>query len=499
MRIQIKSKKIEGILLRRLVPVALAIGALISLQNAIFRPLWYDEALTVMEFLPLQDYWGIYTAYQIPNNQIVFTLVLRLWTDIWEKLLPIPDFSFRLPSLILSIICVTAAWRFWSRRMPTAVVVSALVALICSPAFEIYGVAARGYMLSMTLGVFALEYALRLMEARNTLHFALFCILAFALVGVMPTNVLLLAAVSLTALPYALRRKSLFLWMSLPCASAICLLVFYTPIARKFIKALSLPEGWSSSGAAALHLYGALALLAPALLLMGLAGTVMRRHRIKTLCRGRLWWIVALLIPLAPMLLRSPSPFPRVFFVFLMLLLFMLGASSWSLLAFSRLRLGNGWTKVFGALLIALSIGLGLCLRAYSPNLSAMLTPQNTQDDFFHPYFVDNSFDPRNAAATCANLSSETPGAAFFLSSGADPVSLVFYGKLFGISDMDWLMDRPNRPPLDTLPLKYKPVYIVVHRESDLEQIKNRFGIMSTVQTGDFGFQKIYYAKNYEN
>ena len=46
---------------------------------ALGRELWFDEALTLLNFMLPLNMAEIYLTYPIPNNQIVFTLMLKLW------------------------------------------------------------------------------------------------------------------------------------------------------------------------------------------------------------------------------------------------------------------------------------------------------------------------------------------------------------------------------------------------------------------------------------
>ncbi len=446
-----------------------------------------------MEFLGLGSVWRIYVSYQIPNNHILFTLALRGWIDVWQTFLPIPDFAFRLPSFLFSLGCVMAVWRLWRRRMPRSVVLAALAAFITSPAFEIYGVAVRGYMLNMLLGVIALEAAFLVAERLTLWRGAMFAAAAVGLVGVMPSNAAFLAGASFIALPSTINRASLARWSFLPLTSFAALVLFYAPIARRFIGSMSLKEGWLSPFAAATHFYAALALLSPALPLVALGGiALLLRHRpfaLPILFRSCAW-ATALLIPLAVALLRTPSPFPRVFSVFLILWLFALGIAVQRVLAFVRLRRGGKVAGVCGAALIAVSAACGIAATRAAPELSMLLTPNSAQDDFYHPYFMSGEFNPRKASSVCAELM-KTEGARIYLSSGADPLAIMFYGKIYGVSDLDWLVDRPRLPPVTRLPLDERPVYLLTRGGGDLAQVVSRFGVAATTPLADCGFQKI--------
>ena len=58
------------------------------------RPLWYDEALTIIEFVTLPSFLEIFSYYPIPNNHIGFNVLLRFWTLALESWFQDPIFYF---------------------------------------------------------------------------------------------------------------------------------------------------------------------------------------------------------------------------------------------------------------------------------------------------------------------------------------------------------------------------------------------------------------------
>ena len=65
----------------RLLPLLLCGGALAVLLPYAARPLWFDEALTVLQFAVLPSAGAIYHAYVIPNNQIIHTVLVRFFLE----------------------------------------------------------------------------------------------------------------------------------------------------------------------------------------------------------------------------------------------------------------------------------------------------------------------------------------------------------------------------------------------------------------------------------
>lgn len=80
-------------------PLLIILGAYMwFVRGFLFRPLWFDEALTVLNFALAPNPAAIYLNYSIPNNQICYTFLLRLWiefqpafldTTVWLRLLSV--------------------------------------------------------------------------------------------------------------------------------------------------------------------------------------------------------------------------------------------------------------------------------------------------------------------------------------------------------------------------------------------------------------------------
>ena len=91
-------KKSAGIKVTRLLPLLLGGGVLAVLLPYAGRALWFDEALTVLQFAVLPSAGAVYHAYVIPNNQIIHTILVRFFLENvpggmdlvhWLRLLPV--------------------------------------------------------------------------------------------------------------------------------------------------------------------------------------------------------------------------------------------------------------------------------------------------------------------------------------------------------------------------------------------------------------------------
>ena len=67
----------------QLIPALVGIAAALM---AIKRELWFDEALTLLNFVLPLDFGKIYFSYIIPNNQIVYSMMLKVYDEFYPGL-----------------------------------------------------------------------------------------------------------------------------------------------------------------------------------------------------------------------------------------------------------------------------------------------------------------------------------------------------------------------------------------------------------------------------
>ena len=104
-----------------LIAASLFIVVLYFTRDGIFRPLWFDEALTIMNFMALPGPVEIYYNYVIPNNHIVYTVLLKFWSSIYQPVVAF-DVYLRLFSLVITLAAfgiMFCRWKKWtSSPMP---------------------------------------------------------------------------------------------------------------------------------------------------------------------------------------------------------------------------------------------------------------------------------------------------------------------------------------------------------------------------------------------
>ena len=91
-KIPVRSFAISG-KAEKFAPLLLLLICTLSAEALLNRPLWFDEALTVLNFALLETPDKIYHSYIIPNNQIVHTILLHWWIKLFSfdflRLLPL--------------------------------------------------------------------------------------------------------------------------------------------------------------------------------------------------------------------------------------------------------------------------------------------------------------------------------------------------------------------------------------------------------------------------
>ena len=135
--------------LKKLLPPILILGAMFLFAPAYLnRDLWFDEALTFLDFAQRGSPLVIYRSYVIPNNQILYTIALHYWAQLLPPGID-PVFWFRLLSFFSGIATLLLLYRLFRVRLAGGtILLPVLAAMAVSVPFLIYATALRGYMQS---------------------------------------------------------------------------------------------------------------------------------------------------------------------------------------------------------------------------------------------------------------------------------------------------------------------------------------------------------------
>ena len=417
------------------------------------RELWFDEALTVTSFMLPYRLPEIYTAYSIPNNQIVYTMALKLWHGL--LMYPAPVMFWRL----LSVACASGATGlfFYLRgklhdRTPwTAAVVLGMFAV--SPVFQNYATALRGYAISWLWIVLALEGARRIFHGRAGSGWTMYLAGTFGAVGTVPTNLLACVGIVIYTFPWSRRDflRDVRLWL-LAAGPFLCLAVFYAPIWRAFLHAFTLNEGFSTRAGALAVVYGATIATFGVLLFAECAR--LKRGDWRRRLRGIIW-----LLPVPAILLLHRAPFPRVFCTLFPLYMMLLADG----LAATRRKPAGAVAAGLGCLLVS-----AVLFHTAVPVVAAKTGLSEYEDDFFRPWYMAKDY---SVSELLPELGRHPEIPAVFQSFDSDPCPLIFYATLRDVGK-EFL---PDQPPghVETLP---ETALVVLRKDEAPGVFEARFG-----------------------
>lgn len=419
------------------------------------RELWFDEAMTITSFmLPLSPA-EIYTTYAIPNNQIVYTVLLKCWHGLLLGAYPAPIAFWRLLSLLGA---GAAALVFFSLRRrlhdrTPAAAASVLTVFALSAVFQNYATALRGYAVSWLWVMLALDGAWRIFHGKTASGWCLYAIGAVAAVGTVPTNLLTCAGVVVYAFPWSRRDWwcDWRLWL-LSAGPFLALAVFYSPILKAFLHAFTLNEGFPSRAGALAVVYGAVS--ATFGLLLTAEGFRLTRGDWRRKLRIAIWFL-----PVPAILLLHKAPFPRVFCTLFPLYLMLLADGLALIRRPSRAVLATG----AGAVLVSVIV-----LRFLAPVTAEAAGLSEYDDDYFRPWYMARDYSVCELLPALADHP-ELP--VVFQSFNSDPCPLIFYATLQDV-EKDF---RPDQPPghVKSLPAR---ALVVLRRDETPGDYETRFG-----------------------
>ncbi|MHC4871144.1 MAG: hypothetical protein ACYTFY_04810 [Planctomycetota bacterium] len=476
-----------------LAAMLIAAGAAVALSlESLVRNLWYDEALTVLEFALLEDCLAIYKKYTIPNNHILYTMIFKQWINFAIKENGV-DVIIRMRFLTLLMSCGIAAVLISAGRRKAGLLYGAALCSVylLSWPFSIYSCSIRGYMLSALAALFGL-WALSVWKKTRSLQGgAFFFISCFTAVAAIPSNILVFSAFSMHLLLTVKKlRKSDFIVAALPFVT----LLFYAGIYEQFFALLSQKRGWESALSCLYHCFGGYIFTALPLICAACAGIFINYIRKKRISRAGLLFFVLILIPLLTVSVLPRTPYPRVFLPFFPVLLVASLCSARPLFCWLSLAVFKG-KKYTACVFLAVCMIFSLLMFGRQEYFSKIFTPAGEQDDLIQPYYVKKTFSPDLTVLEVKKIYESDSSVRFYVSPDADPISLLFMGRLAGLKDDVWEYKKPGRP-LSHIRGSGFPSYAIVRSADQLQDIKSSFNLSGSFKkTADFGFHKLYIYK----
>ncbi|MFA7230944.1 MAG: hypothetical protein WC071_06710 [Victivallaceae bacterium] len=479
----------------RLQFIALAIICCVAvyfIQDAIFRDLWFDEALTIINFMQLPNPLAIYRNYVIPNNQIVYTILLKGWDCLYPQSMSVELF-WRLFSVVTGLSVLTLMLMLWQKKCGLTAIFPVATAFAASIPFMIYATGLRGYMLSMVWIVLAMycagSWTFR-PNWRNASGYFIFSLLA---VGTIPSNLLASAGIAIFLFPYFGFKKvfsAKFIYLALTPLAAIAL--FYLPILKQTLKVINLGEGVPSSELALKMTYAGFVIpMLPVLIPAILGWFVFLSRKSK---RKFLWLAIILLIPIPVIITRNPAPFPRVFLCLWPLWLMLTGLGLFHFMAYlkSHFKISLKNLRIISLLLAVAAFGWGIAQRQFNAELSSKLAGGNGLDDYFYPYYMQPDYQPYNLMKKIYAEADGRPADLYF-SFNAAPPAIIFYGVLLGFRQDGLLYDPPPpRKKLEDIP---DGTLVILSSQENPDGIKQRFHLKNLQPLFKQGYHEVFKAE----
>ena len=468
---------------KRWIPAASAVILLLSAVPFLGRLPWFDEVLTIgwLRF----DLLRIPFLYNIPNNHIVYTMLLWIWSEVFSYFGSDTVPVLRSLSLIGGCGAVFLISRYLLARCGFLSGICCSFLLAVSGTLTLFSSALRGYAFALLFCFAAFATAdrwskRRLMDWHGLLYF-LFCYLA---VGVMPTDLFALEAGALFFLPRMFRSRKEFVRVVLLAVIPLCaLLLFYAPIFGKLLKASRLREGWSSWSGAYWNLYGTWIFLFLPVIGFAVWGAAVLWRRHRKLRLRLLSFLLIFLLPLLLSVLAQVPPFPRVFFPF-----FGVWTVIFAICLMSAVRVGKVVLRSGAVLLTFLWILLAAWI---TPHVSQLLFGAHRLDDLLHSYPVSIAFRPDLTAEAIRKNIGEN---AVFIDFDADPPSLSMILVSGGFPEERILYDRPDFGRV----IRLNPSDLIVCEDADaFEALRKRFSLEGEyVPVFDGAMQKVYQRRS---
>ena len=479
----------------------------IILLNHLNRPIWFDEAWSIMAYSPLT--WSeIYTSYTAPNNHILFNMLLHSYLQLVGGFFPVSEVLFRIPIAFTSLTTIFLMYFFWKKRIGTKITFIIILSFILSPIFVIYGTAVRGYMLSILFVLCALESILKYSTTKKQRYIATYFLSSLLAVAVIPSNLFALVLLLLFPLMKSKNKKQLIklIFKSVPIILCpfIAFILWYGPIWRSLYTALKHNNGWLHPFSACIHLYSGFTLsLLPISILSLISFLILLKrsqhkpatpnsfnqeqanniiinkpHKHSTITNlinpTSIGITIIFIAPAIVILWHIPAPFPRVFLQIWPIWLYLFGIALKHL--FGIIRKNKKYnTEYFFYSLVAIVILWGIGINKFTPELSKTFTRKFSQDDLFQPYFMKKTFNPLNTVNKLVKLTNKQSGQVF-LSQNSDFPSIIFYGKLLGIHQSFWLTEIPGKSKINWHSIN-SPHFILVRNKEDMNIIEKRFEI----------------------
>lgn len=467
----------------RRLPFCVTLLLLLSSFTYLFRPFWFDEVLTLDNFVMRPPLSRIYFLYEIPNNHIVFSMLEKVWIDFLALFLNTPFFLFRGLSVLAGALAVFLLAKRMVRSCGLYGGGLLCAAFAASSACAIFATGVRGYMLGFLFTVLALLFAEKIVEQPSLpgfLGFFLICILS---VGTTPTNLAALEAVALVPCVFLMETETQISESALPvCGSSPGIGLFLRADPREIPPVPATRGRMVLRGKCSMEPLRILCTDSSRLasiLYCGLFHLWKRYPRLRWMCIAG---FLLFLLPLPAFFVFKAPAFPRVFFPLFPIWLL---AAGYAFCAYLKKVKRSPALKTLPLILQVLCTALLVNTGSYA---SDALFGSGRHDDITLPYYARNSFEPQKIVSLIQEKFKSGEHPLVFASFDSDYPSVLFCVSCTDLPENTVITDLPNRPRIRDLDFHTGKYYLITSGKNDLEQTMRRFGftVAEPVWAGPF-------------
>jgi len=486
-----------------------------------FRNFWWDESITLTDFIQL-PYSEIYKQYAIANNHIIYTIFLKLWHNLTGNL-SVSEFHFRILSFCTGIAALISSYLFLKKTFSNRTSLFVTLSFAVSSPFLIYATAVRGYMLSASILCITYFFVYNCFKRNSLPDYIVFFILSITAVGIMPTNLIGIYAVIFSIAPFFIdfkedisKSKSVIMFFSnkknliLLLTPPLAFILFYAPLFSKLLNILKNNSGAVSHLSSLLNLYITLFITFLPCFLLALFPLFNKNKKLETLKSplngikyssiyhryfvNTVFMFLIFLLPVILIFSRTPAPFARIFFqlwpLFMFITAFYIETALQNLNEKNINTFTSNTVKYF-PLIILLWGGLVLNI---TPVLSDTLFNSGINDDFLSPYYMHN-FKPaqlvKDADALC-----KKNGYPVFVSATTDYPSINLYSATQNASKSFTFLYLPNKKANIKIP-KDISFYYVTNSNENLKDFIRKYAVNQQLEWGkSYGIQALYFFSN---
>ena len=493
-----------------------------------FRPFWWDESITLIDFVQL-PFSEIYKQYAIANNHIGYTILLKVWDILSGNLFIESELHYRIFSLFIGLTTLVILFYLIKKIYSSNSAFFITLIFAVSQPFAIYSTALRGYILSLLFLSLALFSIFCIFEKKSYSHYVVYFFSAFAAIAVMPTNIIGLYAGVFGIIPFIakfLREKKVF-WQILLCKNYIFVsvvplvvfLIFYLPLFNKLLFIAKHNSGTVSISSSLLNIYLGFILSFFQIFILFIIVVFFPRKThnnskklnidhektfllfpldLKSLI---LFGVLFICLPLFMMQISKAPPFPRLFFQFWPLAMIYcagLFEGIWKtviMLLFRERKRNNFqelkhkiYLKIYFIMVFLVLFWGGLMLN-FNYILSDKIFENGLYDDYLAPYFIRN-FHPRKMILDVKELSKQRR-IPIYVSESTDFASIVLYSNLFNVKDLFQYIKLPMSQKRIQLP-NNKDFYYIATFNEDVRTFAEIHKLSNPILIKKYGFQNLY-------